>query len=295
MGNKSPPTTTSTTKQELSPEQRQIINLAMPSIKEWAGSEYPFYDGSTVAGFTPEQTQAQQGYVAGGTAGQALGGQAGQSQQFMLGLDQLNPGSNPYISAIADQITGKMTEGLLQQTLPAIRGGAIQGGGMYGGGSTRQGLAEVGAVNAVADQTGNALERLYFDNYNTGLNNIARAQQLNPSIQSQQLFGANILDAVGSQKQAMEQALLNEQLQKWAMETYGPLTRSQELMGLLGMMPNNGAVTATSQGALPKANPLTSGLGGAASGAAIGSAIPVLGTGLGAVLGGLAGIGGSFL
>lgn len=295
MGNKAPPTTQSTTKQELSPEAKQLFDLAMPSITQHANSPLPAYAGSTVAGFTPEQQQAQAAYLAAIPGASGLGAQAADSQSFMLSLDQLNPNSNPYTSDIADQITSKIQTGLVEKTLPVIRHGGIQAGGMYGGGSTRTQLAEGRAVGDAASATGDALTQLYSNNYQAGLNNIARAQQLNPNIQAQQLFGANVLDAVGGQKQAMEQALANEALQKWAMQTYGPYMRSQELFSLLGAMPNTGTVTSTAQGALPKANPLTSGLGGAASGAAMGSIIPGIGTGLGAILGGLAGAGSTYL
>lgn len=288
MGNKAPPTTTSTTKQELSPEAQQLFNLAMPSIQQHANSPLPVYGGSTVAGFTPEQQQAQAAYLAAIPGASGLGGQAANSQQFMLSTDQLNPNSNPYTSGIADQITSKIQQGLVEKTLPVIRHGGIQAGGMYGGGSTRTQLAEGRAVGDAASATGDALTQLYSNNYQAGLNNIARAQQLNPSIQSQQLFGANVLDAVGGQKQAMEQALANEALQKWAMQTYGPYMRAQELFSLMGAMPNTGQVTSTAQGALPKPNPILSGLGGGAAGFSMGGPI-------GAILGGLAGVGSTYL
>ena len=295
MGGKSPPTTTSTTKQTLSPEAQELFNLALPSITQHANSPLPNYTGSTVAGFTPEQLQAQEAFLSAIPGATDLGSRAAESQRFLLSTDQLDPNSNPYASAIADQITGKIQTGLVEKTLPVIRAGGIQAGGMFGGGSTRQQLAEGRAVGDAAEATGDALSQFYSNNYQAGLNNIARAQQLNPSIQAQQLFGANVLDAVGGQKQALEQALTNEALQKWITETYGPYFRSSELLSLLGALPNTGTVTATNQGALPRANPLTGGLGGAASGAAIGSIVPGVGTGLGAILGGLAGVGSTYL
>lgn len=298
MGGKSEPapTTKSETKTVLSPEQQQLFNLAMPFAQQHANAPLQTYQGPTVAGFTPEQQQAQAAYVTGGNAGQALGTQAGQSQQFMLGLDQLNPGSNPYIGQIADIITGKVQNGLVEKTLPIIRSAGMSAAGPYGGGSTRQQLAEGGAVGDAAGQTADALQQLYFNNYRAGIDNIARAQQLNPSLQAQQLFSANVLDAVGGQKQAMEQALLNEQAQKWMMEQYAPYFRAQEISGLIGALPNTASTVSTSTGAVPqKPGIVTSALGGAASGAAIGSVIPGIGTGIGAVLGGLAGAGSRFL
>lgn len=295
MGGKAPATTTSTTKQDLSPEQQEALNLVMPFVRDWAKSPMPQYSGNTVAGFTPEQIQAQERYKAQVGTVDDLAARSAASQKFMLSTDQLDHTKNPYIKGVADQISGDIRTNLLEKALPVVRGGAITAGGMYGGGSTRQGLAEGKAITGAAEETGDALEKLYFNNYQAGLNNIARAQQLNPTVQAQQLFGANVLEAVGGQKQAMEQALMNQDLQKWISSTYAPYFRSQELLQMLGMMPSNGAVTSTATGVTPKANPVTGALGGAATGAAIGSVIPGIGTAIGALGGGLAGLGGSFL
>ena len=290
MGGKSPPPqTTSTTKNELSPEQKKLFDLAMPFAEEHAKKPLETYQGPTVAGFTPDQLAAQQKYRDSIGGGQELGDQSAASQKFMLSLDQLDPNSNPYISGIADQITGKIQTGLVEKTLPVIRGGATTAGGMYGGGSTRGQLAEGRAVGDAASAAGDALETLYSNNYRAGIDNIARAQGLNSKVQFDQLFGANVLDAVGGQTQAMEQALLNEKGQKWSMEQYAPYMRAQEIAALLGFMPNNGSTTTTSTGALPGRSVSSGVLGGAASGAAAGSAFGPWGTGIGAVVGGLGG------
>lgn len=289
------PTTTNETKTVLSPQQEQLFNLAMPFAEQHAATAMPSFNTPAVAGFTPEQLAAQERYKTQGAVGDNIASQTAATHSFLLNPAQLDPTSNPHISAIADQITGKIRDGLVETTLPNIRTGSIQAGGMYGGGSTRGQVAEGRAIGDAASATGDALSKLYFDNYNAGINNMFKAAQLTPSIQAQQLFGANILDAVGGQKQAMEQALLNDQLQRQMLDQYAPYFRAQEIAALLGAMPNTASTVSTNTGVLPKANPITSGLGGAASGAAIGSIVPGIGTALGAVLGGLAGAGSSFL
>ena len=50
-----------TTTTELSPEQRQLMNLAMPGVTNYAATVPQRYQGSTVAGFDPSQTAGQEG------------------------------------------------------------------------------------------------------------------------------------------------------------------------------------------------------------------------------------------
>ena len=294
MGGRAPAQTTSTTRQELSPEQRELFTLAMPHLRRHASSEYPLYQGPTVAGFNADQLRAQETYRGRATEGDDLARRAAESQRFMLSTDQLDPRSNPFIATAAGDITRQVQEGLVQRTMPQLRAAGIQAGGMFGGGSTRQQLAEGGAVGNSARELTAQLNNLYMQNYQTGLNNIARAQQLNPSVQAQQLFGANVFDAVGGQRRALEQAMMTDQAQRWALEQFAPYLRSQEILGLLQGMPGGG-VTSTNTGATPRGNPVTGALGGAASGAAIGSVVPGVGTALGAILGALAGVGGTYL
>lgn len=290
MGGKPPAQTTSTTKQELSPEQKQIFDLAMPNIKDYAASPIQAYSGQTVAGFNPTQQQAQQMYTGAVPGVNNLGTQSADAQSMMLNSAQLDPNSNPYLSGIADQIAAKGTSNLLENILPKIRAGSISAGSMYGGGSTRGMLAEGTAVGDTTAGIADAQQQLYFNAYNSGLDRIQKAQQLNPTVQAQQLFGADVLGAVGGQQQAMEQAFLTDAANRWNLEQHLPYLRSAELMQFVNGMAGGGTTTQAT-GALPTANPITSALGGAASGAALGAAVPVVGAPIGALLGALAGYG----
>lgn len=290
MGGKSPPQQTQTNQVQLSPEQQQLFQLALPYAKSYAGQSLDTYGGQTIAGFNPTEQQAQQLYKTAATGAPAdLAGQAAQSQQFMLSTDQLNPATNPYLSGMADQITGKITDQLTQKILPNIRGSGIDAGGMYAGGSTRQQMSErLAGVDAV-DSMGQALNNLYSTNYAAGLGNIRGAIAQNPSVQAQQLFGADVLGAVGGQERALEQAQLDEALKQWTIQQQLPYMRASEIMSMIQGMPGATGVS-TMQGAAPQKSAAMGALGGAASGAALGSMImPGIGTAAGAVLGGLGG------
>lgn len=290
MGSKSPPQQTQTSQVQLSPEQQKLFQLALPYANQYASQPLQNYGGQTIAGFNPTELAAQNLYKSNASpVGMELGELAAGSQKFMLSTDQLNPESNPYLSATADQITGKISDRLTQNILPNIRAEGVQAGGMYSGGSSRQHMAEnLAGVGAVREM-GDALNNLYGSAYTAGLGNISRAIGQNPSAQAQQLFGADVLGAVGGQERAMEQAGLDEALKRWGLEQQLPYMRASEILGLLSGMPGATATT-TMTGAAPKGNKFAGAGGGALAGAQMGTMImPGVGTALGAVLGGLGG------
>lgn len=290
MGGKSPAQQTQTNKVELSPEQQQLFQLALPYAQQYASQPLQSYGGQTIAGFTPNEQAAQSLYTgAAAPIGADLGVRAAAAQAGMLDPGQLSPDSNPYISQIADQITGKIGNQLTQNILPNIRAGAIMDNGMYAGGGSRQQMSEYLAGTGAVKEMGDALSGLYFNNYQAGLANMQKAIGLNPSVQSQQLFGADVLGAVGGQQRAMEQAQLDEALKMWSIEQSLPYMRASEIMGMISGMP--GATgTSTMTGVAPRTSPIMGTLGGAASGAALGTSfMPGIGTGIGAGLGALAG------
>jgi hypothetical protein len=212
----------------------------------------------------------------------------------MLNPNQLNPETNPYLQGVAAEVSRGIGDQFTQRILPNIRAEGIDASGMYGGGSTREQMAERLAAEGVLRETGTALNNLYFQNYQTGLNNMARAIQMNPSVQAQQLFGSDVLAAVGGQERALEQARLDEALRRWSIEQGLPFMRATEILSLLQGMPGATGIT-TMQGARPITNPITGALGGAASGAALGSVVPGIGTAIGALGGAvLGGAGGYF-
>lgn len=195
---------TTTTKQELSPEQRQLINLVIPTAESYAAQPPTSYPGSTVAPFTPLQEAGQLGAVNTafnfldpfigqtaqtheniqssaiplGTTGLAslIGGMgdASGARNFLLSGDALYPGSNPALEATAKAAVQPFQESLMQQILPGIRQGA-QTAGQYGG--SRQGLLESQAINNFLRQAGDTTQGIYSDAYGRGLQAMVQALQ----------------------------------------------------------------------------------------------------------------------
>lgn len=290
MGSKAPAQTTQVNKVELSPEQQKVFNLAMPSIEQAAGQTPQIYGGSTIAGFNPAEHLGQASVLnaAGGSMGQ-LAQSGANAQQFLMDPSMLSIESNPYLQGYGASIAGGMTQNLQENILPQLGRQSAVSQGPYGA-TSRQGIAEGLAVKGTQGAIGDALQKLAFEAYNRGMTGMERGLALNPQTMASQMLPGQAAGAVGGQQRAMEQAMLDEQVNNFYLQQQLPFLKAQDLMGLISGMP--GATgTSTVTGAQPQGNKAMGALGGAASGAMMGSMImPGVGTVIGGGLGALAGL-----
>jgi hypothetical protein len=272
---------TQTTK--LSPEQRELINLAMPAAKDIAANPPQDVEGGRLAGVNPLQNLAQQLMLqqVGGVGAGAQNAMNFSNFAFTGGLD---PGANPYLPGMIEQAVRPVQQQLTQQVLPSIRGQAVQAG-QYGG--SRQGVAEGNAIQSGQQAAADIGSRLTFDTYQAGLENAQRALALLPQTLGSSILPAQMVEGVGAQRRAFDQQQIDENVRAQMFQQFMPFQISQEIAALAMGLPGGGA-TSTSPG-LQGPNPVVAGLGGAGMGAALGSAIaPGPGTAVGAGLGGLA-------
>lgn len=324
-------TSTTTTTQELSPEQRALIKPVIPIAQNYLANPPKQYAGSSIAGFDPLQLQAQQmtvnaansmlpvtsqipqqlqglqgGYV--GTAAQsAQAGQQGQQQlQGILGGQGMNfltsgavldPNSNQYLQSAIQGATQPIVQNFQNTVLPGITQEAIANGGF---GGTRQGIAEGLAAQGMQRQIGDVASQMMNQNYQNGLNVMqgSLGQLINGQLGGQQaqqqaiqgtqagLAGAsgllsnagNILGqttlpaqtigAVGGQQQAMQQAQLSEQVQKFINEQLIPFAAAQDVASMAFGMPGGSTKSVSSAPGNPMA--------GLNAGASVLSALPAL-------------------
>lgn len=284
----SPAQSTQKSTVKLGPEQQKIFNLAFPSAEQYAKTPPELYGGTGIAGYSAPELQAQQQQLGmAGSLGGMAGEAAGANQLLMNPNFMLDPASNPYFRNMQDVITRGMTENLTQQILPQIRNAGTAAGGMYSGGSTRQGIAEGGAISGTAGSIADALTKMYAGAYESGLGRLGEAIGRNQQVMAQQLFGPELLRSVGLQQREMEQAQLDESIRRFYAQQQLPFVRAQELLSLLQQMP--GATTVTKGTGTPAApSGLASGIGGAATGFAMGGPV-------GGLIGGGAGLLGSLL
>lgn len=279
-GQQTAPTQTST--YQLAPEQREILNLAMPGLRSFAATVPQRYPGTRISPFDPSQVAGQEMALAASPIQAGLAGNAADASNFYLSGDIWNPASNPALQGAVDAAVRPITENLTERQLPAIRGEAITTGNF---GSSRQGIAEGIANREASRAIGDTASKLVQGQYDTNVGAQLKAMGLLPTVQGAQVQPAITTSGVGDVRQNLAQSQLGEQVAGFNYDQLAPFLQSRELISLLTGIPGGTNVTT---GSVPTANPWTAALGGAASGAALGSAImPGVGTGIGAAGGAL--------
>jgi len=279
FGDKEPQTQTTT--YQLSPEQRELMNLAMPNIRDFAAKTPQRYQGSTVAGFDPSQVAGQEGALQSAGVQTNLARSGAGTSDYWMNPGVLDVGNDPLVQRNIEAAQRPVWQSLMETALPTIRGGADATGNF---GSSRQGIAEGLATGRAAqgafDSAGNILTKAYDTNVTAQL----KALGLLPQTTGIQTAGDITTSNVGDVRQGMTQAKLNEDVSNFNYDQLAPYLQSKDIMSLMAGLPGGSTQTTASQ---PSKNPLTSALGGAAAGASLGSMFPGVGTAVGAGVGGL--------
>ncbi len=277
---------------------------------------------SSVAGFTPMQTQAmgvEQGIANGTNFGNADGvnnaagnyttnllngsylnaNPANGTLSSIANGSQLNPNSNPYMQGMANAANTNIINAYQTATAPQTTS-EFEGAGRYGSGAmtSAQNIARQGLATQLANAQNNLYGSMYQQNQ---ANRLSAAQMLgnNYNTASQQMlqgsFNApNMVNSIngavsnlynmGGNEQALNQSQISA---PW-----------QQLNNLSNLIQGQyGGQTSTTQPYYTNqiAGGVGGALGGALTGAALGSVVPGLGTTTGAIGGGLVGgLGGLF-
>lgn len=266
-------TPTQTTQYTLGPDQQKILAAAMPSITSFAATTPQRYQGSTVAPFTEAEKAGQEMALAAAKPQAEVAANAGNLTNTLLSTDP-NARRDSTIAAV----TAPIYDNLTQRVLPAVRSGSAGGGGY---GSSRQGIAEALAAEAANRDAGEAASKTATSIYNTDVDAQLKALGLVPQTQQAYLAPATTTSAVGDVQRSMDQALLDQAVGNFNFDTNNTasLAKAQELIALLGGLPEGGALAT---GSVPQPG-ATQALGGAAAGATLGSALfPGVGTAIGA-------------
>jgi hypothetical protein len=270
---------TQTTTQVLSPEQQQLMGLAMPGVTKFAASVPQRYQGSTIAGFDPSQIAGQEGALGSAGVQTGLARSGAGTSDYWMSPDALDITKNPGLAGNIEAATRPIEQQLTESTLPAIRDSAEKSGNF---GSSRQGIAEGLASGRASQAIGDATSGIVSKAYDTNVNAQLKALGLLPSTVGTQTTGDLTTSNVGDVRQGMSQALLGQDVSNFNYDQLAPYLQSKDIMSLLTGLPG-GTTQTTSSG--PQKNPLTSALGGAAAGASLGSMFGPVGTAGGAGLG----------
>jgi len=272
--------TTSTTKVELSPAQKDLINTALPGVKSYLKNppNMPSYSG--VAGFTPAQLQGQYGALGAANTQNALGGQAAGATDFLLN-SALSPSTNPALQGTIDAAVRPINEQLTREALPGVRSEARMAG-QYGG--SRQGIAEGMAIQGAQRAAGDTAAQVANQGYQSGMDAMVKTLGLVPQTQGAQVTGSLTQSGVGDVQQNLQQNQLDELIQRYMYGQQKNYLASKDILGLAMGIPNAGTTSSVSGGNNGTASALSGALGGATLGTAI---MPGVGTAVGAGLGGL--------
>jgi hypothetical protein len=304
MGGSTPQPTQSTTT-SLSPQAEQLFQAAYPKIATYAAGPPPSpYPGSSVSPFTSTQLEAQQ------AAKTAAGQQADIAQNAVDASGNLsttlntqlpiqwdpfsnqgawNPDYNAGLQSAIEATQRPIWQNLTENQLPAIRSTALSTGPTMGSrAGIAEGLATSRAGQTASDAAQKMIEDLYGSNlgavqsrYGTNINALAgqRGQDISgwlqsmgiaPTLQGAVAQPAETLGGVGDVQYAMNQAQLQDTINKYNYNQVAPYLQAKDIMSLIAGLP--GQETTTSTGNVAGTNPATSAVGSALSGAAVGSA-----------------------
>lgn len=269
MGSKAPAAQTVTQKTELPAWLEDVTKQNLRIADEIASRPYQAYGGNLVAGFAPEQEQAfsMAQRQAGSTmplyqtaAGTVSGLTGYQAPSFLQG--DVSAYMNPFIGEVENRAIARGQEALLQNlnqvSAQAARAGAFGGSRQ----AIQEGVAQAEAAKNVADLS--AQLRMQGYNQAAGLleNDLARqmagtevqmrAAGMLPGIaQAQQgaaLTDAATIEAIGAQRQALQQAQLQDQYQRFMEERNYPIEMLNLRLGATSATPYGTTQTKTQTG-----------------------------------------------
>jgi len=283
------PSGTQTTIEKTEPWAQQFPYLAgdpkkgIPGLFPEANRLYQsagplYYQGQTVADMSPEHAVALAAQAARAQNGSPLVAAGAAELAKTLGGSYLN--ANPHLQGAIDAASRGVTRNYQDAVAPGIDS-AFSLAGRYGSGAHV--AAHDTAEQNLAAQLGDIAGNLGYQGYTAERNNMLNALNAAPAYAQADYGDIAQLADVGRQREAMDQALINDQIARWNFQQQMPADKlaqyAQLIRGDFG-----GTQTTTA--------PYSSGagiLGGATSGAGAGAAFGPWGAGIGAILGGLLG------
>lgn len=303
MGSSAPKAQTVQQTSSIPPWLENITKQNLAIADTIASRPYEAYQGQLTAGFTPEQEAAFQYAQAGVGATQPAFGQAFDTTS---GVAQYNPMTvnapsflqgdvgaymNPYIQNVEDAALSRL-QGATQQAVNRIGDQAVQARAF---GGSRQGIAEGVALGEAARSAGELSANLRSQGFTQAANLMQADQQRAMQAQmanqqagltgaQQRLAAANqlaglsgqyqqarttdaaILENIGRQRQAMEQAGLDEAYARFQEERNYPIEMLNLRLGATSATPYSTTTTGTQF--VPRGNSFLQGLGTVGSAAA---------------------------
>lgn len=249
-------------------QQRHIDRAFEDARRLYLNNNLEYYPGQTVA----DQNAAEQA-AQSRLSQYARGGAQQGADSLLSGLqystgEGLDVGNNPYVQRSIEAAIRPTTDTLMREILPSIRTNAAATGNV---GSSRQGIAEGLAISDANRQSQDTAARMMGDAYQAGLGNLGRALAAGPQTIQAGSMPAGYLGQVGAAERSYEQALIDENIQRYNFEQQAPYTELQQYLNVIGQNFGGTTTTQNTQGGVSGGNSVLGGLGTGLSAYAMGA------------------------
>ena len=212
-----PSNLTTTTQNEPSDFIRPYLTEAIDYSQDLFQSDLPnFFPNATYVDFSPETQTALDLTTTRATQGNPLLGQAQTVLGDTLQGNYLSPTSNPYAQAVYNQMAGDVTSQVQSQFSKA---------GRLGSSANQETLAR---------ELGFLANDFYGDQYNRERDIMAQSITQAPSLAEADYNDITKLAQVGADKEALQQAKLEDAIGRYDFEQQKPYIKLSEYLGALG-------------------------------------------------------------
>ena len=220
---------------ELKPYVEEVLKDSQALYKERLGQGYIPYTGETIAGFSPEQLQSQEGLksLVGSQRpllDESLRTVRGGQEKFTA--DTAKEYMSPYMRAVIDQEKEQAQRQYERTKRPEFEADAVRAGGMSGLGTraaVESAERETGQQRLLAGIEAKGLQKAYEDAQSQFEAQKRRERlmasdlaQTGQNIFSAGLAEQGLLQDIGEKKQAMQQQALDEAYYKWKQQQQFP-------------------------------------------------------------------------
>ena len=175
-----------------------------------------FFPNNTYVDFAPETDTALQLASARALQGNPLLGSSQQEINKVLQGDYLSPTTNPYSQALFNQMAGDVTSQVQSQFSKA---------GRLGSGANQEILTR---------NLGELANQVYGDQYNIERENMVNAMATAPALGQADYQDIERLASVGADKESLQQAKLQDAIDRFDFEQTKPYIKLNQFLGALG-------------------------------------------------------------
>lgn len=213
--------------------QQPFMQEAFQAARDiFRGPPRQFFPGSTVRPFDPLELEGQEATLgAARNLLPSLINPAFQAAQFNLGPGR-DPTTNPFFQGALQASIDPLTANFLERVLPSLRTDAISAGQF---GSARDTFANMAPFTEDFNRTLNdAIVRASAAEFGAAQERGLRQQQLLPSLVAQGLVPGEAISEVGTRRRQLDQARLNEDIERFFFEQEAPRKQLEDFHKIVG-------------------------------------------------------------